>query len=360
MKRFLSLVLVIATICATTAFAINDVYESDVVTYTAGSYSYDVWSSLYVDNKYQGAVWAATSDQSRVPANYIGVNAMLFDENDGTIVSTGWSYNSTSDIFHMRSTTDEWEPGLVQAGGQVRLYSGTGYVTYDAPRTVFASNNRMISTLANTLVNGQYPVNSKGESYGSMMLEDFVGELPDLIKAKTNEGLVGYIKESDLNPDINTPAQAAAYTQALEENNTIPLYNSEGNVIGTFELETSETIPDALYQSGLARMHLNGGRYPVTNSGKTYGPLLSDEYTGGEEPDLIRVRATNGEWGYALSDDFNGPEIITLEDAAAYMANCPESWTIPVYDLDGRVVGEFEFKSGTIPTSEVQRVLNSK
>ena len=49
-----------------------------------------------------------------------------------------------------------------------------------------------------------------------------------------------------------------------------------------------------------------------------------------------------------------GPEINTLEDAATYMENRPASWAIPSYDLEGNIIGEFVFESGTLSNDEIR------
>ena len=93
---------------------------------------------------------------------------------------------------------------------------------------------------AAVLVNGDYPTNSKGETYGSETLTPIVGHGPDLIAAVGTEGESGYIRATDLNrPEINTPEEAMAYMKALlagPSEKLIPLYNSEGEQIGYFLL----------------------------------------------------------------------------------------------------------------------------
>lgn len=91
---------------------------------------------------------------------------------------------------------------------------------------------------AKFLVNGQYPVNSKGETYGS---EYFARELgcPDLISAYNDDDQEGYIaREENDYPKFATSEEGWAYTNWCEENNIggwlIPLYDKEHNEIGTF------------------------------------------------------------------------------------------------------------------------------
>ena len=91
------------------------------------------------------------------------------------------------------------------------------------------------------LVNGDYPKNKKGESYGPPQLAQYVGYEPDLFWvpdtyiAETGEGLPeGYYRQSE------REAESAKYNGLSREKCphewSIPFYDSEGNVIGKYEL----------------------------------------------------------------------------------------------------------------------------
>ncbi len=91
------------------------------------------------------------------------------------------------------------------------------------------------------LVNGDYPKNKKGESYGPPQLAQYVGYEPDLFWvpdtyiAETGEGLPeGYYRQSE------REAESAKYDGLSREKCphewSIPFYDSEGNVIGEYEL----------------------------------------------------------------------------------------------------------------------------
>ena len=120
---------------------------------------------------------------------------------------------------------------------------------------------------------------------------------------------------------------------------------------------TTVDIPQDEHDAYLIERWLVDGKYPRNQFGESYGPQSLAKYAG-EEPDLIPVRATNGEWGYACAEDFNGPEINTLEEAAAYMENLPDSWAIPVYDWEGNIIGAFVFESGTLSDDEIREALD--
>jgi len=80
--------------------------------------------------------------------------------------------------------------------------------------------------------------------------------------------------------------------------------------------------------------------YETNDRGLTFGSV-EDARTPDEEPDLILVVATNGERGYALKTDLEGPTPSSPEDAVRQTMN-QTSRTIPVYESDGTtLIGEF-------------------
>lgn len=89
------------------------------------------------------------------------------------------------------------------------------------------------SQLLETLVNGEYPKNSGGESYGSDLLAGYVGYEPELTAVNG-----GYIRESEVpGASVKSPEEARAYMAWRSENPgpyAIPLYDAEGTVIGSF------------------------------------------------------------------------------------------------------------------------------
>lgn len=101
------------------------------------------------------------------------------------------------------------------------------------------SEKRTRQWMEEDLVNGEYPRNSLGETYG----RDFFGELgesPDLIAAVSpEEGLEGYIARDESEYTLGlSPELRRAFENWCQENKvkgyTLPLYDSEHNRIGTF------------------------------------------------------------------------------------------------------------------------------
>lgn len=80
--------------------------------------------------------------------------------------------------------------------------------------------------------------------------------------------------------------------------------------------------------------------------GVTYGSGL-DAVSPEDEPDLIRVEATNGKVGYAYRSDLEGPEPTSPAAAVAQQkAKEGKPDVIPVYEVDGITqVGVFVARS---------------
>jgi len=127
----------------------------------------------------------------------------------------------------------------------------TSYTSMAADSAVYGEDiisvEQTQEELAATLVDGDYPRNSSGETYGSNSLADIVGYEPDLSAAVGVDGTVGYIRAEDENPVINSPEEALAYMEVYEPNRVIPLYDFEGNMISVFIIgdRDAETMAEA-------------------------------------------------------------------------------------------------------------------
>lgn len=93
---------------------------------------------------------------------------------------------------------------------------------------------------AKHLIDGDWPRNSRGESYGPDALYRVTGTHPDLVSAVGQDGTHGYIRERDRwenHFDIHTCEDARSYMvfmEAIRMSYYIPLYNAEGEAIGCF------------------------------------------------------------------------------------------------------------------------------
>jgi len=78
------------------------------------------------------------------------------------------------------------------------------------------------------LIDGEYPKNSKGESYGPDSLAQYVGYYPDLMSAKATNGKQGYIYFNDQ----NRQSLVGLTEEECPHEVSIPVYDSEGIKIG--------------------------------------------------------------------------------------------------------------------------------
>ncbi len=105
------------------------------------------------------------------------------------------------------------------------------------------------------LVNGEYPKNSRGESYGADWFCDYVGYHPDLISAQGENGANGYIRRSDEpGREFLDAGDTQGYQDWIRENPgpyPTPLYDSEGNTIGIFMIGGSDDSLDGVITPGM-------------------------------------------------------------------------------------------------------------
>lgn len=80
-----------------------------------------------------------------------------------------------------------------------------------------------------TIMRDGYPVNENGETYGTVRKDSSIE--PDL--QLTYKG--GYVKQSDINDNVQTIEDALRHNERCKEGRKIPLYKSDGTtVIGEF------------------------------------------------------------------------------------------------------------------------------
>ncbi len=94
---------------------------------------------------------------------------------------------------------------------------------------------------AEQLPNGVFPVNGKGQSYGSDGLSQYVGYQPDLIAVKTRndkgEFVRGYIHRDAMgHPEFKTPQELREWQEKQPASQDVPMYDCEGTQIGTFHI----------------------------------------------------------------------------------------------------------------------------
>lgn len=400
-KKLMSILFVTIMAYSMTVFAFAAPYESGHVEYEAGNKKFDVYSILYEDStdRYRASAWAETKDSSYVPARYIGVDAWLCTPKNQVIVSTGFKYNTSAYYFQYAITPSQNEYKMVYASGEVDLYTGTEHDYKPVPESPYVGGNRrgIDYAEAGLTPKGTFPVNELGETYGDVKAANIVGTRPDLIAAVGNGGIEGYLRMSDMRPNITCDTDIEAYYERLRTDPDIPLYDVHGNVIGSFTISGSEDIAyegatveevkSAIaadinqpvkesigeVRTRLARQSVaprsssmvvaqsgNCGKsadledglfnneFPIAKNGMTYGTIPQSEITG-EYPDLVSVVATNGSSGWVKLEDFEPIRYLvksgtSTEELNAYIDSIMytnEARLIPVYDLDMNIIGEF-------------------
>ncbi|WIV11777.1 M56 family metallopeptidase [Proteiniborus sp. MB09-C3] len=90
-----------------------------------------------------------------------------------------------------------------------------------------------VPSIEEITLNG-YPVNEFGETYGPDIYDSILPE-PDLILAEGVNGVKGYVKASDLSPEVKSIEEALAYNKQHKGGRYIPLYLQDGKtIIGEF------------------------------------------------------------------------------------------------------------------------------
>lgn len=85
------------------------------------------------------------------------------------------------------------------------------------------------------LVDGDYPRNSKGESYGPANIAYLVGHGPDYIPVRSDNGESGYLRYAEDQGYRMLPPEVMDKVKPV-----LTVYDVEGNPIGTFTMETIE------------------------------------------------------------------------------------------------------------------------
>lgn len=347
-------------------------YESPHQSFVCGNVNFEMWSWLYRDaaNEFRGSSWICNKAAQNLPHETLGVSCVLYRPNGTRYFETETTFNNGPNYFHFQSTpTKNADAEGIYCGGKITIINDSGRHYYTTPVTEtkrpsdplpYADAGTVSKTAALLALdgldeNGEYPVTADGETYGSALLAEITGYEPDLILAEGTDGATGYIRADDLRPDVNTPGEALAYMDELARRETsyrtIPLYDLDKNVIGSFRVtlpDLSEEIPEEIQERIEQLNRLRG--LPRNSKGETYGTALTEAEFGIDsyDLDLVGVVATNGREGYIRTDDTVWKHwrsrINTPEDAMEYMdylATLPEVYYLPVYDLEGNVIGEF-------------------
>lgn len=234
----------VAIMCCCMAASAFGAYDSRTTTlYGSNNVRYDACSTLFVDggNEYRAGGRIMTQDGSKVGARTMSYMATLIEASSGDVIVSRTSENSSSTNFLEATPTNSYRTSNnVASLGWAKIdslpyYMRLGETNSSAGLRSVEMQSQLSMLAENTLTEDcSYPVNTAGETYGSILLADMVGEDPNLIAAVNQDGVRGYIRVSD----FPMPGQAIP----VSEIQTIPLYNMDGHMIGSFGLETSENV----------------------------------------------------------------------------------------------------------------------
>ena len=367
--------------------------SADVVgktsTKTVDGVTYKYYAEVYVvsNGRYKAAATITRSDNQNIPSGTSVTAAALLYDTSGDVIretedrehdsGTSFAYVATSTTYSSRAVYGQGRYTVNDSKPFYSIYTST---VREGTRSVPSADAFVAQLASQTLTaGGQYPTNAAGETYGSGLLVNTVGEEPDLISAVGVSGVRGYIRSED------TFAPDGAAAQDNAQGRAIPLYDLSGNVIDSFVIEAPATdyseemqahiqglkMANAQAMANLQALeavkqsyrgdtaavttaavsqeqplteeetmaairtqyaHLVVEEYPVNSHGETYGSMvgkLDDEF-----PDLIACRATNGERGYYRHTE---REAVRGQGAAI----------IPVYDCEGvEIVGYYQIDAG--------------
>lgn len=243
MKKFLSLIItfvVLSSISVIIVFAASA--ESNSKSKSANGYNYEFTASVHNNSS---SAWAFTNlsneDSENVPTGYMGVLPRLYDSNSILKKSGGWQYNSTSASGMGLSSGKIYTLGTYYSFGQVKLYDGNGYDTYDTYRSPIISHSGSRINIENKIkFDAGYKINKNGETYGLGISAITLGKEPDLIAAYGIDGTLGYVRSADFELENPTTPEEAK-TNQNNRTRYIPLYDKDGETtIGSFKIESLE------------------------------------------------------------------------------------------------------------------------
>lgn len=236
-----SLILAVAIICGFCVIAYAAQYHSATKTATVYNHQYTYWSTIHTPTEKFVTYSVSVTSKNGGPAGYYGLKPRLYSDDGSLVAACDWEYSDTDEAGTYTLTYPGYYFDIASGDyyysrGQVKFYDGNGYTTY----TSNASPNLHIPITAKSV-----KVNILGETYGSELFLSEIGVHADLIQAVGNNGIIGYVKDSDLNADdnVNNPNEAVNYMSKNKTNRIIPLYKNDGTtVIDTFTVFSGQNI----------------------------------------------------------------------------------------------------------------------
>ena len=242
-SKIAAMALVVVMVCCVGASAYGAASQTMTIQGRDGK-TYIGYTELYDDSStnFRGSAWVETRDHSTVPSTSLGCRAGLAYGDSGEIFyEGGWSFKNSDGNSHHVVTPQQYSRYCVFSVGWAIVGASDIKRLPDSPmrgNSIYRSADAevVLSALAEATLteDDTYPVNDAGETYGSVLLADMVGEDPDLLAAVNQDGVSGYIRNDDILRTDKTVAEGA--------DNSIPLYDANGNVIGSFEIGEYEDV----------------------------------------------------------------------------------------------------------------------
>ncbi|MCI8802265.1 MAG: peptidoglycan DD-metalloendopeptidase family protein [Oscillibacter sp.] len=225
----------------------------DPLSYQRQTHSYQIDSTVVGMGKQVGPEEGKSVSICAIQDGLIlnaGVRDYGYEEYRGPFVEILYGGTSTMTYFGcdklLVKTGDKVRAGDVIAWwNNGNLYS-YGEGSADDLGSFDAERQKWQTWAAENLVDGGYPRNSRGETYGNHFFEEYLGYEPELMACVSVEGQDGYYWTADTGmTQAGSPEEAMARQNWFEENRVsgylIPVYDQEHNPIGTFEIGVGNT-----------------------------------------------------------------------------------------------------------------------
>ena len=243
-KRFTAVVLVCLMVMESSVSVFAGSSYSTWKTTTVLGYTYEYCSIALQRNFTSGntleavALLNTENNYTNVPIGYMGAQARLMTP-DLSIVYTGavvynW-VSSAGVVAYSPSTTDDSK--IFYAKSKVYLYNGNGYDEYEANMSPYTMITRGSGDMS--IDNGLHDMESTFKK---------VNEEPEFLPAIGRNGIKGYVKSEELAPKPKTIEEAIELTKKAANDQVIPLYNEDREIIGEFVISavTEEGIEEIL------------------------------------------------------------------------------------------------------------------
>ncbi len=242
LKSCFSVVIALTLVLINISVVKAGIASSAYMQHNIGAYTYYDRAVVHTSS---GTAWGTTeiytSGYTNVPVGYMGASAQLINSSGAIVMSTTFKFNTTSTSALAVSTGTHSASTSYTSTGFTTYNNGSGYTTYITTTTpsLSLSSSLLAATLEAPAVG--LAENENGQTYGSASIGAITGEMPDLVKAVTTDGKVGYLNVKDLLLDTPaTPEEAIALSTYSEANSVIPVYAEDGTtVVGAFKLVTN-------------------------------------------------------------------------------------------------------------------------